>query len=162
MKEFKGKVLLITNVASQCGFTESNYKGLQELYDKYHSKGFEVGPSAPAAPAESHACRHDLHILAAVGVLKAWVALNLGLLQILAFPCNQFGNQEPGDSQTIKEFASTRCAPACWKVLFCLLHLMPSVAFSRDSGQGANKHDSYRILPCILDVAPCAVMLTER
>lgn len=42
MSEYKGRVLLITNVASQCGFTESNYQGLQKLYEKYHSKGFEV------------------------------------------------------------------------------------------------------------------------
>ena len=44
MREYKGKVLLITNVASECGFTESNYKGLQQLYDKYHNRGLEVQP----------------------------------------------------------------------------------------------------------------------
>ena len=44
MRDYKGKVLLITNVASQCGFTESNYQGLQILYEKYNSKGFEVRP----------------------------------------------------------------------------------------------------------------------
>jgi glutathione peroxidase len=42
MRDYKGKVLLITNVASQCGFTESNYRGLQRLYDKYRTRGFEV------------------------------------------------------------------------------------------------------------------------
>jgi len=42
MEQYAGKVLLITNVASQCGFTESNYKGLQKLYEKYQKKGFEV------------------------------------------------------------------------------------------------------------------------
>lgn len=60
---YKGKVLLIVNVASQCGFTPQ-YKGLQEIYTKYHDKGFEV----------------------------------------LAFPCNQFGGQEPGTNAEIKSF----------------------------------------------------------
>ncbi|BDA41472.1 Hydroperoxy fatty acid reductase [Coccomyxa sp. Obi] len=68
MRQYAGKVLLITNVASECGFTDSNYRGLQKLYEKFQSRGFEV----------------------------------------LAFPCNQFGNQEPGDSQTIKEFAKNK------------------------------------------------------
>ena len=44
MREYKGMVLLITNVASECGYTESNYKGLQQLYDKYHDRGLEVQP----------------------------------------------------------------------------------------------------------------------
>ncbi len=41
LDKFKGKVLLIVNVASKCGFTPQ-YKGLQELYEKYHDKGFEI------------------------------------------------------------------------------------------------------------------------
>ncbi|KAL8139974.1 hypothetical protein V2J09_005995 [Rumex salicifolius] len=68
LSKFKGKLLLIVNVASQCGLTSSNYKELSQLYDKYKSKGFEI----------------------------------------LAFPCNQFGFQEPGSNQEIKNFACTR------------------------------------------------------
>lgn len=60
MREYKGKVLLITNVASQCGFTESNYQGLQKLYDKYHDKGFEVCPP-PAVPPETTPCVPLVH-----------------------------------------------------------------------------------------------------
>jgi glutathione peroxidase len=37
-----GKVTLFVNVASQCGFTESNYKGMQAIYERYHSYGFEI------------------------------------------------------------------------------------------------------------------------
>merc|ERR1712176_596789 len=62
--KYVGKVLLVTNVASNCGFTASNYKDLVELYDKYRGDDFEI----------------------------------------LAFPCNQFGNQEPGSNSQIKDF----------------------------------------------------------
>ena len=62
---FKGDVLLIVNVASKCGFTKQ-YKGLQNLQEKYKSKGFRV----------------------------------------LGFPCNDFGNQEPGELAEIKKFCS--------------------------------------------------------
>ena len=65
-ENYKGKVLLIVNVASKCGFTKQ-YKALQSLQDKYESKGFKV----------------------------------------LGFPCNDFGNQEPGQLEEIKEFCST-------------------------------------------------------
>ncbi|GGO75477.1 glutathione peroxidase [Marinobacterium nitratireducens] len=65
LEQYQGKVLLIVNVASKCGFTPQ-YKGLQALYEKYHDRG----------------------------------------LEILGFPCNQFGSQEPGDEAQIKEFCS--------------------------------------------------------
>jgi len=66
LSEYSGKVLLIVNVASKCGFTDQ-YEGLQEIYAEYKDKGFEV----------------------------------------LAFPCNDFGKQEPGTNREIKEFCST-------------------------------------------------------
>lgn len=66
LSSFKGKVLLIVNVASACGYTPQ-YKGLQELNEKYKDQG----------------------------------------LLILGFPCNDFGGQEPGTNQEIKEFCST-------------------------------------------------------
>ncbi len=69
MSDFKDKVLLIVNVASNCGFTPQ-YKGLQDLYEKYSKDGFEV----------------------------------------LAFPCNQFGSQEKGSEQDIKEFCTNNYA----------------------------------------------------
>uniref|UniRef100_A0A1J3CW40 Glutathione peroxidase n=1 Tax=Noccaea caerulescens TaxID=107243 RepID=A0A1J3CW40_NOCCA len=68
LSTYKGKVLLIVNVASQCGLTNSNYTELAQLYQKYKDHGFEI----------------------------------------LAFPCNQFGSQEPGTNEEILEFACTR------------------------------------------------------
>ncbi|KAL3645866.1 Glutathione peroxidase 7 [Castilleja foliolosa] len=68
LSKFKGKVLLIVNVASKCGLTSSNYTELSQIYEKYKTQG----------------------------------------LEILAFPCNQFGGQEPGSNPEIKQFACTR------------------------------------------------------
>lgn len=66
LQRFANKVLLIVNVASQCGFTPQ-YKALEALYRLYQPQGLEV----------------------------------------LAFPCNQFGQQEPGDAATILAFCET-------------------------------------------------------
>ncbi|BFM38442.1 glutathione peroxidase [Synechocystis sp. LKSZ1] len=67
LSTFKGKVLLIVNTASQCGFTPQ-YAGLQALYEKCAAQG----------------------------------------LEILGFPCNQFGQQEPGSAQDIQTFCTSR------------------------------------------------------
>lgn len=69
LSEYNGKVLLIVNVASECGYTPQ-YSGLQELYAKYNEQGFEV----------------------------------------LAFPCNDFGGQEPGTNDEIERFCSSNYA----------------------------------------------------
>jgi len=67
MTDFKGKVLLIVNTATGCGFTPQ-YEGLQKLYNKYKDKG----------------------------------------LEILDFPCNQFGHQAPGTEEEIQEFCTLK------------------------------------------------------
>ena len=63
LAQYKGKVLLIVNTASNCGFTPQ-YKGLEKVYDQFKDKGVEV----------------------------------------LGFPCNQFGGQEPGNEEEIGAF----------------------------------------------------------
>lgn len=65
---YRGKVLIIVNVASQCGYTDTHYTQLNELYERYAAKG----------------------------------------LRILAFPCNQFGGQEPGTLGEIIHFTQKR------------------------------------------------------
>jgi glutathione peroxidase len=66
LEAYRGKVLLIVNTASKCGFTPQ-YEGLEALHRDYAARGFEV----------------------------------------LGFPCNQFGAQEPGDAAEIATFCST-------------------------------------------------------
>ena len=63
LSDYEGKVLLIVNTASKCGFTPQ-FQGLQELYDTYKDQG----------------------------------------LEILGFPCNQFGKQDPGTDGSIESF----------------------------------------------------------
>jgi glutathione peroxidase len=64
--DLRGHAVLVVNVASQCGLTPQ-YAGLQELYDRYRDRGF----------------------------------------QVVGFPCNQFGNQEPGTHDEIKTFCES-------------------------------------------------------
>jgi glutathione peroxidase len=89
---YKGKAMLIVNVASKCGFTPQ-YKGLEELYEKFQAKG----------------------------------------LVVLGFPCDQFGHQEPGDEEEIKNFCSLN-----YDVKFPL--------FSKIDVNGANTHPLYKYL----------------
>jgi len=67
LKAYDGQVLLVVNVASQCGFTPQ-YKALEAVHQKYKDNGFSV----------------------------------------LGFPCNDFGAQEPGTNDEIKQFCSSK------------------------------------------------------
>jgi glutathione peroxidase len=90
--EFRGRVLLIVNTASQCGFTPQ-YAGLETLYDNYKDRGLEV----------------------------------------LGFPCNQFGGQEPGDAEQIGTFCEKN-----YHVKFPL--------FAKIDVNGPNAHPLYQFL----------------
>jgi glutathione peroxidase len=92
LEAYRGKPLLVVNVASKCGFTPQ-YAGLQALYARFHAQGLEV----------------------------------------LGFPCDQFGHQEPGDENEIKTFCSTR-----YDVTFPM--------FAKIEVNGANAHPLYQWL----------------
>ena len=92
LKDYKGKVLLIVNVASKCGNTPQ-YAGLEALYERNKDKG----------------------------------------LVVLGFPCNQFGGQEPGSNDQIKEFCSKT-----YDVKFPL--------FDKIDVKGKNQHPLYKAL----------------
>jgi glutathione peroxidase len=92
LSDYQGKVLLIVNVASKCGFT-SQYKGLESLYQKYKAEG----------------------------------------LEILGFPCNQFGGQEPGTETEIHSFCSLN-----YGVTFPM--------FAKIDVNGAHEHPLYAYL----------------
>ncbi len=92
LADYQGKVLLIVNTASRCGFTPQ-YAGLEALYRRHREQGLEV----------------------------------------LGFPCNQFGAQEPGDAEEIARFCSAR-----YEVSF------PMFAKVEVNGEGA--HPLYRHL----------------
>lgn len=90
--DYKGKVLLLVNTASQCGYTPQ-YKGLQMIYQKYQAQGFTV----------------------------------------LGFPANNYGGQEPGSNDEIKEFCTMR-----YKVTFPM--------FAKISVKGDDQHPLYQYL----------------
>lgn len=89
---FKGKALLIVNVASKCGFTPQ-YQGLEQMYRKFKDRG----------------------------------------LEILGFPCDQFGHQEPGDEAEIKQFCTLK-----YEVSFPM--------FAKIDVNGEQTHPLYRYL----------------
>jgi glutathione peroxidase len=92
LRELRGHPTLIVNVASQCGLTNSQYKGLEALYRKYKEQG----------------------------------------LEIVAFPANNFGRQEPGTNLEIKEFCAKK------EVSFRLL--------AKISVAGEDQHPLYKYL----------------
>ena len=92
LASYRGKPLLVVNVASKCGFTPQ-YAGLEALYRKFHGQGLEV----------------------------------------LGFPCDQFGHQEPGDESEIKSFCSTN-----YNVTFPM--------YAKIEVNGANAHPLYKWL----------------
>ncbi|GAA5522695.1 hydroperoxy fatty acid reductase gpx1 [Fodinibius salicampi] len=92
LQKYEGKVLLIVNTASECGFTPQ-YEGLQNIYEKYNDQGFEV----------------------------------------LGFPANNFGGQEPGSDEEIKQFCNVN-----YDVGFPL--------FSKISVKGEDQHPLFKYL----------------
>jgi len=92
LSDYRGKVLLIVNTASQCGFTPQ-YEGLEALHKNFQARGFEV----------------------------------------LGFPCNQFGHQEPGSADEIRSFCDMR-----FGVTFPL--------FQKIDVNGADTHPLYQFL----------------
>jgi len=90
--KFKGKVLLVVNTASKCGYTPQ-YEGLESVYKKYNAQG----------------------------------------LEILGFPANNFGGQEPGSNEEIKEFCTTK-----FKVTFPM--------FAKISVKGEDQHPLFKFL----------------
>lgn len=99
LAQYKGKVLLIVNVASRCGYTPQ-YKDLEALYSKYKERGFEV----------------------------------------LGFPANNFGGQEPGSDEEIAVFCERN-----YGVTFDM--------FSKISVKGEDQHPLYRYITTAEPVA---------
>jgi glutathione peroxidase len=99
LKDYRGKALLIVNVASKCGSTPQ-YAGLEKLHERYQSRGFCV----------------------------------------LGFPCNQFGAQEPGSADEIREF--------------CMTHYSVSFPmFTKIEVNGSGRHPLYEQLTQVPDAS---------
>ncbi|MDY4792557.1 MAG: glutathione peroxidase [Pararoseburia sp.] len=92
MEEYRGKVVLIVNTSTRCGFTPQ-YDGLQDLYEKYQNRG----------------------------------------LEILDFPCNQFGNQAPESNEEIVAFCDAKFG-------ITFKH------FAKIEVNGENQHPLYKFL----------------
>lgn len=92
LADYEGKVVLVVNTASECGFTPQ-YEGLEELYRMYGDKG----------------------------------------LVVLAFPCNQFGAQEPGSSENIQDFLNCN-------------YTITFPVFAKVEVNGENQHPFFRAL----------------
>ena len=78
LSEFAGKVAVVVNVASSCGFTESNYRGLQFLYDKYKDYDFTVSCSSLLQVLST--CLHYCGDMLAAKVLNATCLIKCCLL----------------------------------------------------------------------------------
>jgi glutathione peroxidase len=92
LSDYRGKVLIIVNTASKCGFTPQ-YEDLQRIYEKYGSKNFEI----------------------------------------LGFPCNQFGEQEPENNSAVQNFCKLN-----YGVTFPL--------FEKTEVRGKNAHPLFKYL----------------
>ena len=88
LSKYEGQVCVVVNVASKWGLTKANYTQLVQLHEKYNQVNLS----------------NTLHIICIPSIFI--FTLQTGnKLAILAFPCNQFGAQEPGSSSEIKKFA---------------------------------------------------------
>ena len=101
LASYRGKVVLIVNTASQCGFTPQ-YQQLEDLYQQYKDRDFEI----------------------------------------LAFPCNQFGSQEPGDNSDIQQFCQLNYGlsfPVMAKINVNGVKAAPLFEHLKDSARGLLK-----------------------
>lgn len=114
LSDYEGKVLLIVNTATECGFTPS-YAQLQELYAKYHGKG----------------------------------------LEILDFPCDQFGHQAPGTADEIAQFCTSRFGvtfPQFAKIEVNGLAASPLFTYLKEHAGFAGFDPAHELTPILKDI----------